>query len=406
MNDEMIDYVKKVNAQDCAVLKFNVKRIVIKLVESKVETVQRMNDKFYLVALRKGERGFTGKLDNLEGEPTLVPSSIAPRVSDNDRQILKVKESNVDKLMDDVSPLLNLESKFPLYGIITVEKVERSLVTSSGFNGKEEGSGVSGYFRAKNGEYSGQWAFSSTNFSEKQVKDAIERANQYASITGKAQITDGKYDLVLSPLVMGNLMMDVARMASGFAIYSGMSMMNPGDKVGSDNFTLLDTPREDRPDSWAFDDEGVFTYNKAIIENGVFKQPLLNIELSPFFKANSTGNAGWLYPRAWNLEVKEGDESVDSMVSGNVILINNVWYTRFQNYVEGTFSTVARDASVVYKEGNPVGIAERIRIADSLKKIMQTEAISKERFSVRWWDAPMQGVYPFVLVKGVKVTKA
>ncbi|NON61906.1 TldD/PmbA family protein [Acidianus sp. RZ1] len=406
MNDEMIDYVKKVNAQDCAVLKFNVKRIVIKLVESKVETVQRMNDKFYLIALRKGERGFTGKLDNLEGEPTLVPSSIAPRVSDNDRQILKVKESNVDKLMDDVSPLLNLESKFPLYGIITVEKVERSLVTSSGFNGKEEGSGVSGYFRAKNGEYSGQWAFSSTNFSEKQVKDAIERANQYASITGKAQITDGKYDLVLSPLVMGNLMMDVARMASGFAIYSGMSMMNPGDKVGSDNFTLLDTPREDRPDSWAFDDEGVFTYNKAIIENGVFKQPLLNIELSPFFKANSTGNAGWLYPRAWNLEVKEGDESVDSMVSGNVILINNVWYTRFQNYVEGTFSTVARDASVVYKEGNPVGIAERIRIADSLKKIMQTEAISKERFSVRWWDAPMQGVYPFVLVKGVKVTKA
>ncbi|BDB98025.1 TldD/PmbA family protein [Saccharolobus caldissimus] len=408
MNDEMVKYVEQLKGEETGLLRYKIRRIIIKIVDSKIATIQRLNNEYYFLTIKKDNLGFMGRLFNLEDKPQFVPVDYYPIMSQNEREYKLIRRGNISNLFEDLSPLLNLiESEYPLHGVISIDDVERALVTSKGFNGLENNQSISGYFRAKNKEYSGQWAFSSTQFSTSLIKDAIKKANELASITGSYEISEGKYDVVLSPLVMGNLMESLARMASGFSIISGMSMLKPGEKVGSDKFTLLDTPREDRPNSWGFDDEGTFTYNKAIIEEGVFTTPLLNNELSPIFKSKTTANAGWIYPTAWNLEVKEGDISYESLLSGNVIFINNVWYTRFQNYAEGDFSTVARDATVVYKDGKPVGIAGRVRIADNLKRIlMNIVEISKERYSVRWWDAPMQGVYPYVLVKDVKLTIA
>ncbi|WP_016730775.1 TldD/PmbA family protein [Saccharolobus islandicus] len=409
MNEEMVKYLQEVKGEEVGLLRVKTRRIIIKLVESKVATIQRMTNSYYFLALKKDSQGFLGRISNLNEKPKLTPVDFFPIMSKNEREYKMVRNNtNIISLFDDLSPLLSLiESEYPLYGIISIDDMERSLVTSKGFNGTENNQSISGYFRAKNREHSGQWAFSSTNFSPSQVKDSIKKANELASITGKYEISEGKYDVILSPLVMGNLMESVARMASGYAIMSGMSMLKPGEKAGSDKFTLLDTPKEDRPNSWGFDDEGTFTYNKAIIENGVFTTPLLNNELSTVFKLPSTGNAGWIYPTAWNLEVKEGDTSFESLLSGNVVFINNVWYTRFQNYTEGDFSTVARDATVVYRNGNPVGVVGRVRIADNLKKILKNIVqLSRERYSVRWWDAPMQGIYPYALVKDVRLSVA
>ncbi|WP_338602097.1 TldD/PmbA family protein [Sulfolobus tengchongensis] len=408
MNEEIVKYVEEIKGEEVGLLRVRTRSIVIKIVESKIATIQRMNNEYYFLALKKGNLGFIGRISNLKEKPNLVPMDFYPIMTENEREYKLIRNTNVSSLFDDLSPLLSLiESEYPLYGIISVDDIERALVTSKGFNGLESNQSISGYFRAKNKEYSGQWAFSSTNFSPSLVKDSIKKANELASITGKYEIAEGKYNVVLSPLVMGNLMESVARMASGFAIMSGMSMLKPGEKVGSEKFTLMDTPKEDRPNSWGFDDEGTFTYNKPIIEEGVFVTPLLNNELSSVFKSSTTGNAGWIYPSAWNLEVKEGNVGYESLLSGNVVFINNVWYTRFQNYAEGDFSTVARDATVVYKDGKPVGIAGRVRIADNLKRILQNiMELSKERYSVRWWDAPMQGVYPYALIKDVRLSIA
>lgn len=114
-----------------------------------------------------------------------------------------------------------------------------------------------------------------------------------------------------------------------------------------------------------------------------------------------------VYPRPWTLEVSPGKLSETSLMDGNVILFNNNWYTRFQNRAEGQFSTVGRDAVVVIKNGKPVGVAGRVRIADKLGRIISNiQELSKERYAVAWWDAPLPGVYPFALVKDVHLSKA
>ncbi len=409
MNDEMVKYVEEVKGEEVGLTRLTTKTIVIKVVETKIATVQRLSNKQYFLALKRGNEGYIGKLSNLNEKPSLTPIEFYPVMTKNEREFKNERQSNIESLFEDLSPLLSLiDSEYPLYGTITLSRVERALVTSKGFNGLETGYLINGYFRAKNKNYSGQWAFSSTTFSPQQVRDTIKRANELASITGDYDLPEGRYDVVISPLVVDNLMEAVAHMASGFSIMARMSMLRLGEKNSSEKFTMLDSPKnEEIPNSWSFDDEGTFTYNKPIIENGMFNKPLLNNELAPLFNSESTGNAGWIRPTVWNLEIKGGSIGYESLLSGNVIFINNVWYTRFQNLVEGLFSTVCRDATVVYKNGSPVGIASRIRIADSLKRLlMNIEELSKERYLVSWWDARTNVLAPYILIKDVKITKA
>lgn len=369
-----------------AVLRLKERRKVIKYVESKIENVQDIEEERFSVMLeREGKYGISHS-SRLEFNGELSPGKIVPVLSQGG-ELRKEKERVPVQVVE-------LESRYPTYGTLVGVQVERELITSNGFHGLDKDGYTYGYFRVKNGDYSGSWAFSDVNFSKKKVEETVRMAEHFASFQGRAEIEDGEYQVVLSPQAVGNLMMYVANMASKFSILAGTSMFRErGETMGNENITLMDTPCEDRPMSAEFDDEGTHTFNKEVISKGIFINPLSNNELG-----ETTGNAGWINPRPWNLEVKEGDSSLESMLTGNVVFINNVWYTRFNNYSEGIFSTVSRDAVMVYKGGKFVGIAGRVRIADSLKKILSPNAVSKERYSVMWWDAKLQGVYPYLSV--------
>ena len=69
-----------------------------------------------------------------------------------------------------------------------------------------------------------------------------------------------------------------------------------GEMTGNENITLMDAPR-DRPMSAELEDEGIPTFNKEVISKGIFINPLSNNELG-----ETTGNAGWITPRPWNLD--------------------------------------------------------------------------------------------------------
>ncbi|BDC17688.1 metallopeptidase TldD-related protein [Acidianus sp. HS-5] len=397
-----------------------IERSVIKFVYGKVSAVQRLTDDVSYTLLKKGKkyiittsRGEESK-DNLEKLIAVMDEPmISPKISDNtgDYKVEKL-DAKIEKLREEPNELISIvtEAKYPISGIINITKSTVTLTTSNGFKGTDIRNSVDGYFRAFNGEFTGQWAFASSRYSESEVKESVENACEFASITRKVDVGDGVYDLVLSPLVFANLMNNLAQMSSGLSIMMGESMFSkfkPGDKIASEKFTFSDSPREDRPNSIDFDMEATFTRNKKIINSGVFETPLLNNEIAEIMGTKSTGNAGWISPTPWTLEVDGGKVSKDSLLSGNVIFFNNNWYTRFQNYVEGNFSTVGRDAVVVYKNGNIEGVAGRLRIADSLLNVIRNiEELSKDRYSVKWWDSPIPVLSPYVLVSKVKVSKA
>ena len=404
--------------------KVSVKKAVIKFVLGEVAEVQKIYESNYFITVIKGKKFYSFSLSGTEdlnrviksvedGFSYTVESDIVPFITENDSEI-KVKEDNIEleRMIQDLD-IAHIDSslsksEFPSSGIVNVYEVKTNLLTSKGFRGEEVRIRTDGYVRSFNNEYSGQWAFYSDSL--KEFDNALKRANELASITGKVRVDDGKYDVVLSPLVVANFMSYFADFASAFSVLTGSSFFakfKKGEKVGSDILTISEIPRKARVAE--FDDEATFTMDKDIIREGVFSSLLYNNELAELFKERSTGNAGLVYPIAYAFEVKPGDNTVGSLLasSENVLFINNNWYTRFQNYYEGTFSTVGRDAVVVYREGKPVGVAGRVRVSDSFPNMLKSvKAIGREEYSVKWWDAPIPTLSPYLYLEKINISKA
>ncbi|TRM72999.1 TldD/PmbA family protein, partial [Sulfolobus sp. E5] len=132
MNEEMVKYVQEIGGEETGLLRVTTKSIIIKIVESKIATIQRLNSQYYFLSVRKGNRGYMGRIGNLNEKPQLNPMDFYPIMTKNEREYKLVRQSNIQSLFDDLSPLLSLltESEYPLYGIVSLDSVERALVNS------------------------------------------------------------------------------------------------------------------------------------------------------------------------------------------------------------------------------------------------------------------------------------
>jgi PmbA protein len=118
------------------------------------------------------------------------------------------------------------------------------------------------------------------------------------------------------------------------------------------NVTLFDDPTFDwAPGSTPFDDEGMPTRKKVIVENGVFRNFIFDLDYGAKDGQGSTGNgikrSMWTRgievnpnPRFNNLIMVSGDVSVESMVAGmdEGILVNDVIGFHSGNILQGHYS--------------------------------------------------------------------
>jgi PmbA protein len=128
------------------------------------------------------------------------------------------------------------------------------------------------------------------------------------------------------------------------------------------------------------------------------------------FKTKTTGNAGLVAPNPWNIEMEAGDMSKDELF-GEVkkgLYLTNTWYTRFQNYAKGDFSTIPRDGIFLVEKGEIKKSLKDLRVSDNtLTMLGNIAAISKERQHVHWWaEADPPSLSPYVLIKNVHMTKS
>ncbi|MCD6085169.1 MAG: TldD/PmbA family protein [Desulfurococcales archaeon] len=298
-------------------------------------------------------------------------------------------------------------------GTLTLDVERKALATSTGAEFYEEGTSIEVYLRAFYKDSTGHWAYGSRILDMGALKEVGRRAAYYARlVTNVVDVPPRRYDVVLSPLVVGNLIELVASAASAFAVLAGFSMFmkfERGDVVASERFSLIDDPlQKSLPGSTGFDDEGVATSTKPIIKEGRFENLLHNSKTAAVMKTESTGNAGLIMPHPWNVVIPAGDFSEEEMIRDikDGLLINNNWYTRLQNYVEGIFSTVTRDAVYRVSNGEVVGVVRRLRIADTLTNLLKNVVgLSKSVYDIRWWEVGTPSKVPYVLVRNVNITK-
>ena len=151
------------------------------------------------------------------------------------------------------------------------------------------------------------------------------------------------------------------------------------------------------------------TRSTPIIKGGILQGYLHNLTTARKWKTTTTGNAGFVTPRSWNLEVGSGDATYDEMVAAmkkGIVLTSN-WYTRFKNYRTGEFSTVPRDGAYLVENGRVAGSLKGMRLSDDLLRMFSNVTmLSRERDWVEWWEVETPTLCPWLLIEGAKITRA
>jgi len=236
-----------------------------------------------------------------------------------------------------------------------------------------------------------------------------------------AQGDVGKYDVIMEPMFMGGLMHSINSMLSAFYVGIGHSVFAKriGKKVASRDFTLMDDPLMDSISRRVFDHEGRPTRKSTLIKEGILKTYMHNTSTAKRFRTKPTANTGPLVPQSFvspaeptmfHPVIKTGNWSADEMIeeTRHGLYMNNTWYTRFQNYAVGDFSTIPRDAILVIRDGEIVGSAKNIRVSDNMLNLLKNvDALSKKPEEIYWWDeAAPPCLLPVVRSSGLTITRS
>ncbi|MCJ7425464.1 TldD/PmbA family protein [Candidatus Bathyarchaeota archaeon] len=305
-------------------------------------------------------------------------------------------------------------SKVDSGGILFTKYEDVYLVSSEGPIGTDSRSAVEFSIRAfSEREASGHGVECSSTLKDFKPARAGTKAGEIAKLAKNPTVGDeGAYDVIFDPLIFGSSLGVWASMVSAFSVMIQMSVFvnKLGQKVAPEIVTLRDNPAAYSMSNRVFDDEGVPTKENIIIDHGILKTYLHNASTAKIFKTETTGNAGLVYPNPWNVEIDAGTMKKDELFKETKkgLYLTNTWYTRFQNYAKGDFSTIPRDGIFLIEKGEIKRSWKDLRISDNtLTMLGNIAAISKERQHVHWWgEADPPSLSPYVLIKNVHLTKS
>jgi PmbA protein len=270
--------------------------------------------------------------------------------------------------------------------------------------------------RSFSGEGTGQES-SHLGFDSKRSTNELEKMGREATETAKlgtkfSEGKPGKYDVLMSPYLVGNLMTYGSSLFSAYNVDAGMSCFEKkvGQKVASGIVNLVDDPLNFNGDAAIqVDEEATPTKRLPMIEKGVLKTYLHSTSTARKFGVKTTGNAGIISPHPWQLNMLPGEENFDDMLHDmkHGLFIKNAWYTRFQDYRNGIFSTVPRDGIFTVENGEITGSVRGIRISDEIPRIlMNIDQVSKEQMNVKWWQEIHSSFMPYVHVRDISISRS
>ena len=283
------------------------------------------------------------------------------------------------------------------------------LLTSHNVEGQEEYTKYYYTIKAIKNEGSGYDTFCSRIYDKKLVKETALKASKIANDSQKpVEIDEGKYDVVFGMPVTNILLNEVVGHSCMFNVESGLSFLADklNKKIGK--ITIKDDARlENGFNSYKFDDEGSPSGTTTILDKGVLKTYLHNYSSAKRNNMINTGNAGLIMQRSSNIVFEKGE-----LEEGNVkdiekgLYVTNSWYTRFQNFRTGDFSTIPRDGMFLIKNGKIEKAVKNMRITDNMLNLLNNiERIGKEVKQMKTWEADIPTMSREILIKDVNITK-
>ena len=224
----------------------------------------------------------------------------------------------------------------------------------------------------------------------------------------------GKYSIIFEPYSVGELLAFVFASNFSLKVYSDKRSCfsdKLGSKIAVENFSLIDDAHaSEGVGSKLFDDEGVPTKQRPLIENGIFK----NLYSDSFhaFKENqeTSGNASRLgspmgrsaqpipIPAPHNLKAKGMDMKKDEIIKDTKrgLLVGRLWYTYAVNPIRGDFSCTDRSGVRIIENGEIKHPGSSVRIVHNLPVMLNNiSAIGNDTKNVLQW-ASLPSIAPTI----------
>ncbi|MFH0921356.1 MAG: TldD/PmbA family protein [Fibrobacterota bacterium] len=215
--------------------------------------------------------------------------------------------------------------------------------------------------------------------------------------------------IIVEPAVLSSLVAAFTTAISGKTVFKGTSPLSGklGQSITDPRFSLFEDPSLDyRTASVVFDDEGVPAAKKALIENGVLKSFIYDLQTAGLSNALPTGNGfrgtGSLpAPGYCNLVIPCGSKSTEQIVreTKDGLWIHSVLGSGQSNMLAGDFSL---NAHLAFKIENG-GITGRVKdtmisgnVYDLFRKITEISSDTD--------DSSGSTIYPAMAFEGVSVT--
>ena len=233
---------------------------------------------------------------------------------------------------------------------------------------------------AKEGEQtkSGYDFFFDNDFSKFDAKKFAKKVvDQTVAQLGGEACASNKYKAILHPEVVTSLIKAYIGHANAEEVQKKSSLFigKVGQKIASKKVTIEDRPLQKNPFARWFDDEGVATYNKAIIKNGVLQTYLYNLTTAAKDGVQTTGNGyggGKKGVEPAFLYLKPGKKSLEELFQevGNGVFITDVSGLHAGlNPQSGNFSLQSTGFMIENgKKGKPLDL---ITISGNLLEIFQ-----------------------------------
>ncbi|SCI76162.1 peptidase PmbA [uncultured Clostridium sp.] len=234
------------------------------------------------------------------------------------------------------------------------------------------------------------------------VKEALSKL-------GGSTISSGNYKTIIYNEAMASLLETFADIFSGEAAQRGLSLLKgkEGEIIASDIVSIVDDPLLDKGlASTPFDDEGVATFKKNIVSNGVLNTLLHNLKTAHKANVKTTGNgfkASYSSPvsvEPTNFYIEKGEASIGELmkeVKEGIMVTDFAGLHSGANSITGDFSLAAKGFYI--KDGKKEYPVEQITVAGNFFDLLKNI-----KFIGNDLNFPISSVgAPSVIVEGLSV---
>lgn len=348
----------------------------------------------------------SGKLQSVFHEDPMVPD-IDQRLA---RELAETLIARVEKALPE----------WVVNGSVTLATAVNRLVTSRGIDQRFEERCAGFYVHItlpREGDLLelivSRHRFPDADLMDQLIDDLVQRARQAETVT---EMPPGEYPLLLHPEALSSILTAFEIAVKGQAVYEGLSPLK--DKIGQPIFnpmmTIVDDPTDPELSGYTpLADEGCPTQARVLVENGVLKSYLTDLDYAARLNQPHTGH-GARFPGSLDEATPSGEASIAGsswvlspgstpladLMNGitDGIYLMATWDVWSGNVIGGDISGSTHLAYRI-QNGKPVGRIKDMRVSGNIYSMLgeKLAAMSAERPETSAGDLRA----PYMLIDGV-----